>query len=101
MASPPFLAEFARRFRCELAPLGAETAPGDDHDLSMMGQPIQAGGCQERIAKEIEPFRRSPVTGDQHAADFVAFIHDVIEVGGGGIDSRLQPKVVQDQERRA
>jgi hypothetical protein len=53
------------------------------------------------MAKEIEPFRRSPVTGDQHTADFVAFINDVIEVGGGGIDSRLQPKVVQDQERRA
>ena len=101
MASPPFLSGFSGDFLRELAPLGSETAPSDNHGLGMRRQPIQPGGGQERIAKQVGPLRGSPVTGDQHAADFIALVHDIVEVRRGRVDQGFQPKVVEHEQLRA
>src|ERR687891_298680 len=101
MASPPFLRGFSCDFLRELAPLGPETAPSDDHGLGMMRQPIQPGGGQEWIAKQVWPLRGSPVTGDQNAAKFIALVHDIVEVRRGRVDQGFQPEVVEHEQIRA
>ena len=49
----------------------------------MMRQEIEPDLRQEGIAKELRLFRGSPDIGDPQAADFVAFMDDTVEIGGG------------------
>jgi len=44
--------------------LSSEAGTGDDDDLSAVSEPIQTGRGQERIAEQVRPFLRGPVTGD-------------------------------------
>ena len=97
MASLPVLDEVSRGVRRGLVSLGAAAAPGADPHLRMMRQPIEAGRGQQRIAKEVRPFRRRPVTGDQEAAHCRARLDDIVAVGRRGIDQGFEPEVVQDE----
>jgi hypothetical protein len=42
--------------------LSSEAGTGDDDDLSAVSEPIQTGRGQERIAEQVRPFLRGPVT---------------------------------------
>jgi hypothetical protein len=78
--------------------LSSEAGTGDDDDLSAVSEPIQASRGQERIAEQVRPFLRGPVTGEQDTAAFVPLIDDVVEVLGGGGVERFETEVVQDQQ---
>ena len=81
--------------------LSSEAGTGDDDDLSAVSEPIQTGRGQERIAEQVRPFLRGPVTGEQDTAAFVPLIDDVVEVLGSGRVERFEAEVVQDQQIRA
>ena len=53
------------------------------------------------MAEQVGPLRRGPVARDQDVARFAPFGHHIIEVGGDGIDQRLEPEVAQDEQCRA
>ena len=66
-----------------------------------MRQPIQPGDGQGRMAKQVGPLRGSPVPRDQHVADFIALVHDIVEVRRGRVDQGFQPTVVEHEQLRA
>ena len=96
-----FFREFTHGLLYGLTPLGPETAAGDHQGLGMRRQPIQSSGGQEWMAKKVRPLRGRAMTGDEHAAHFVAFIDHIVEIRGGEIDQGLQPEVIQHEQLRA
>ena len=50
----------------------AVTFAGEDHDMGMMDESINEGGCQAVIAKDSVPLRELQVGGDDEAPAFIA-----------------------------
>ena len=63
-----------------LAALGAEALAGDDDHLGVVGQAVEPGRGEQRVAKEVGPLGRRTVAGEHDAALLVALVDDVVEV---------------------
>lgn len=64
-----------------------------------MGQPIQPGRGEQGSAEPLRPFGRGPMAGEQEAALFVALVEDLLEVFRPRRRQRVQPEVLQDEQR--
>jgi hypothetical protein len=78
--------------------LGAVAPPRQDQRLRPMCQAIQSGGGEQGIPKQLRPLRRRSVARNHNAADLVAFVNHVIEVGGRRSGEGLEPEIIQDEE---
>ena len=81
-----------------LRALSSEAGSGDDDHVSTVGQAIQAGRGEQRIAEQLRPFLRGTIAGEQDAAALVPLVDDVVEVLRGRRSQWLEPEVIQHQQ---
>jgi hypothetical protein len=63
-----------------------------------VGQPIERGRGEQRLAEEVRPLGPVAVRGQQNGGLLIAFVDDVVEVLGAGRAEGLQAEIVKDQQ---
>ena len=75
--------------------------PFDLYDNGMMQQSVEQGGGDDGIAKNLTPFGKSAVGGEDHGALLVAGVDQLEEQITGGRADREVSDFIDDQELRA
>jgi hypothetical protein len=58
--------------------------PGYDGDSGVVGEPVEGCGGQQRIAKDLRPFRRGAVGCEYCACPLVSRVYYLVEIVGSG-----------------
>src|SRR5437879_8477018 len=88
----------AARGELLLGVLGAEALTGDLDEVRAVGQAIEGGGREQRLAEEVRPLRAVAIRGQENRAALIPFVDDVVEILGARRAQWLEPEVVEDEE---
>jgi hypothetical protein len=78
--------------------LGPEAGARDLDEVGAVGEPVEGGRGQERLAEEVRPLGPIAVAGQQDRGLLIPLVDDVIEVLGPGRAQGFEAEVVEDQE---
>ena len=75
--------------------LGTMTDAGEDEDFSLVAETVETSGSEQWVEKDLGPFRRGAVAGENDAPALIAAVNDIIKVAGCGWLKGLETKIIQ------
>src|SRR2546428_688706 len=81
-----------------LGVFGAEALAGDLDEVRAVGQAIERGRGQQRLAEEVSPLRAIAIAREHDGAALVPLVDDVVEILGPRRPQRLESEVVEDEQ---